>query len=401
MHDSQASPEFIQGAGLMKYLNKLLVFLLIILLSACSNNDDYPTEVNDIIIDETNYENNEIVTSGYLDENYGNSRPYAFRNYFNKVSIIDLTTGVSLNTYLFDEYEIIHQIWNLDNGYIVALVGYENLFSRESRLRMLENNNDFDFSDIEFDDRTFAERNFRFLVFDVNLNILTTTDHSSYVDLGYVKYSNGQVYAYDWVSRSEEGMFGPWDLQRINLLTGESSVVLVDFAPLNIMGFIDNDTAILNGNMGGETGSVFRGILNVNTGEKESFGIDEFIPRAFISNGANWIITEANTRWFGGEITSQVFVLNADTMIGEMVQLIDEDSYWARLGLDGDFIVALDQTDSIFRKYDLNGNVVSEIEIELPVDSNTFEIFPITNEKHLLSIQMLDDVQHLQIIILP
>jgi len=379
----------------MKRFNKLATLLLIIILSACNgdiSDDEYFTE-----IDEQN--NTYNPNNGVLAENFLEPRPHAFSNFFvdvHKVSVVDLTTGDSLNTYTFDEYEKVHQVWNLANGDIVALVGYEDSSAREARLRRLEN----DFSDVgaDFDFLTTAERDFRFVVFDENLNILTSTAHASYMNSGFVKYYNAQVFAYDWVSRSEEEL-GPWDLWRINLLTSESEVMLEDFNPLSILGFIDDKTAIVNG--GGEMTQVFRGTLNVTTGEKESFGIDEFNIRNFASNGTKWLATESNTRWFGGEITSQVFVLNAENMTGELVQLIEEDSYWARLTPDGNFIVAFDQLELIFRKYDLSGNVISEIAVEPPENFNTFEIFPLTNEKHLLSTQILDGVRHFQIINLP
>ena len=383
------------GVRTMKYLKNLMVFIFIVLLSACSVRDYKNvayTEAGVLVNDKTNYD------SDALGENNLDPRPYAFADQ-NKVSLIDVTTGHALDSYTFDEYERVYQIWNLDNGYIVALVGYEDLFSREARLRRLENN--FDLSNIEDDERAIIERNLRFILFDEQMNILTTVNHASFMWQGFVKYSDGQIYAYDWISQSEEEWLGPWDLRRINLLTRESVVMLEEILPLTIMGFMDDNTAIVNGSIGGETGSVFRGTLNVSTGEKKSFGIDEFSPRSFSSNGKDWLATEVNSRWWGGEITSQVFVFNTNSMTGKMVQLVEEDSYWARLTLDGEFIIALDQIESMVRKYDLNGSIINEAKVALPENFNTFEIFPITNEKHLLVTQILDANRHFQIISFP
>ena len=357
--------------------------------------------VNDNIIDDPDSTDYNGTNNNDEDSEFGyegfDQIPYAFFNHsinVNEISLIDLSTADTITSVTFDEYDIVKQIWNLSNGYIVVFVGHEELNARYSRLR--RNEGIFELGDFILDERKPDERNMRIILLDKELNIVNTIAHDDF-RIENINYSNGNIYAFYWVSRDLTNPSSFHDLFKVDLLANEVIVVKENTRPFQIMGFVNEDLAIVSMISGCETGERFIGLKDLNTNENFQFDID-FSPRDFVRLGDKWIITEANTRWFGGEIYSQVYIFDTHSMSGRLIQLIEEDSYWARLTVSGNYIIAVDQLEAVFRKYDLSGNVLSEIGIYLAYNFNWFEIFSLSDYKSLIVTRVLGGKSHFQII---
>jgi len=124
----------------------------------------------------------------------------------------------------------------------------------------------------------------------------------------------------------------------------------------------------------------------------------------FVFNGSSIMFNEVWHHWDQRELMNEVIVFNLENMSSEVIQLGHGDSLWARPSFDENYIVTINENESVFRKYDMNGNIVAETEIVIPFDfdNDSFEIFPLTDEIYAIHIHtsMFADGRHIQMITL-
>ena len=337
--------------------------------------------------------------------------------YVNQVLLLDLTTGELMATYEFDAYEIVKQVWDLGNGYYAAWVGYEPLCDRERRREWILGDWSEEMPDSDF--RTPEELNFRLVIFDSELNpidVLTYTEQLS-TNLTWwsnvVRYVDGELFIYNFVPSVGFDMmyFGwdtdlelPWNFQRMNAHTGETEVLFRAEEDVPLYEFIEDNQILVSSFVYLYDGTSF-GILDIESGEmrfseKNAFSSDGIIltesPRVmFNERFLHWYWDRSNVR-------NEIILLNLEDMSTEVIQLAAGDSFWARPCLKENYIVTLNEVDSVFRKYDLNGNLVAETDIIIPFDFDNFdfEIFPITENIYAIHIHtsMFVGGRHIQII---
>jgi len=293
----------------------------------------------------------------------------------------DMVTGTEHFVYEFSEYEGVERIWELEENVFAVLVGLEDLWVREARLRALEGN--FSTNNIEVDFVPDSERNFRLMLFDNELNRLETLEG----DLGFLRVSHvllrledGNVVAYRW-SHTESGE--DLDLLRMDLRTGEVETLFVGIGDVGftLWEFVGEDLIVLSGRFFDTVpDKMYYGVLDLGTGEIHLAEAGAIMVGQVVENGDSVIFTEVDVRVFDIALFDEVLVFNFQSLEGVVVNLFPEDSLWARLTLDGKYVVTVNLGESIFRKYDLSGSIVAEVPltIDFPERLQDVGIVPLT-----------------------
>ena len=396
----------------MKYIKILISIYILCLLVACNSNEqDQLTLPNDemgeeefIIPDPVGIVRESITDDGLIEALEGLERlPYLTRiseGELLKLATMDLVTGDILATYELAEDEGISFSKRLDNGYFVVRMA--DRFWQEE------------------------ESEFPFIIFAENLVPLETIWFEGDVLpfwMEIVKIVDGQLYIYGW------GWSGGWDdledwilvnieFLRVNIHTGEVEVLFEHGSEMQsyILHQFINETQILTSALttNEATGefSTSVGILDLELGELvDEFELDHFDILSPDSQGSRILLSES--RIAPGRERNEVLVFDIDSRTHKMVSLgfseenLFQESFWARLSLDGDHIVTVNEAESIFRKYNMEGGVVAEVEIEIPVFDyygfeveNNFEIFPISD--FIYAIHIVHQLgRHIQIVNLP
>jgi len=376
---------------------KFFGLLIIAFLVACQSNEVPYTEIGDpeaTEIEVVNNGNSDIQTEDDPDEELVDLEPipYIFRNHItrrnenqltrqdsNQVYLMDLTIGELIAIYDgFDEEDFVNNVWDLGNGYYAVFVGHG--ISSEHHLG------------------TQTERNFRIVIFDENLNHLESLpyDEEEFLFLwsSILRFVNGELYIYGW----EWGIGPLYNFQRINIHTRETETLFQGNQILRLNEFIGEHQILVSEFVPPEYGAAemdFRtlyGVLNLETGIAELFEIEQnYSYEHFIIGGSQAIMTERDPRemFADVDITNKVVIINLEDMSNEVVQLAYGDSFSARLSFDGNDIVTINVTESVFRKYDRNGVIIVEMDLELPAEIsswNPFEIIPVTAQIYVIRI---------------
>jgi len=326
----------------------------------------------------------------------------------NKVFLIDLVTGETVATHEFDEYELVLQIWDFDNGYYAVWVGYEDLWRREWRLRRNEGN--MDTTGIADDDREYEEMNFRFVILDDSLNYVETIPFNAYeaspedntwIGQDIVEFIDDELVIYSFLGAQNPRT----EFIRYNVHTGEFEVLFQNelFADsTRIHQFINDGTVLFTSARIGST-SFYYGVIDLTTEEVHTFETTAFENRRVTVNGAQAIFTPHDYREAGHELSDEVIVFNTVNFSTEIVQLQYEDALWAYLSYDGSQIVTVNHRENSFRVYDKNGEMVSEIPLTetLPTEIANLTIFPISENFYTIHTVERFGPRHLQFVILP
>jgi len=380
----------------MKYVGILALLLMLTLLSGCSRDggNDYDDRA------ETAHVSNEMPQIQIPDEvieEVANLEPVLHLSYeLNEVSLLDVTTGEQVAVYAFDEDEVVERVWDLGDGYYAAWVGEESLWVLAQRLWLEEGNTGM--ADVEFDYRNQSEHHFRIVIFDANLTVLDAVpyDEEELMSLfgSVVRFVNGEFFVYGTHLDSNCFLNAACDFQRINVHTAEIETLLEfeNSQPLISHGFVgDQQMLVTVSNSSGGPGqteapsfSIRYGIFDLETQELQLFEKENFWKLEVIYTDSTMLISGMNTEagWAMGERRGEVIVFDIASMTSEVIQLGYEGDFTMQFSFDGNDIMIINDTESVVRKYDLNGEIVAEVEAGLPSDLNALNthIFPL-NER--------------------
>jgi len=389
----------------------IFLFTFLIFLSACSSDNNEPM-VNNYY----NYENTSLYNDadGYIDDSsvdednksVENLEPNEILKIFNNtfidvnvVTIENIVSGEIFASYEFGEYEIVRQVWDLSGGYFLALVGEEDGWLRESRLRWLED--EFaEVVDIEFDDRTPFERNFRLVLFDNSLNILNTFDDAQLVEFtsdffaGIIQKINNEIIMYNW-SLSYEA---PWDLVVYNVATNTFTRTIQSDNPLPIRNLMNNTDILIAGNLNSgsvESSPLFAfGVLNNTSGSSQvtEISIENFLLQGVQVFENNVLLTEGSGRF--STPSNYVIVGNLTDLTYISVPLRESESRWATLSTDENNILSINHELSELVVTNFDGVILNTFNFEIPNNANIFEIFAIDENEIVIYVEVLHGVRN-------
>lgn len=312
----------------------------------------------------------------------------------NQVILLNLATGQPIKVYDFDEYDVVTSVLDFGNNYYGAWVSNEDLWTRSWRLG-LELPEDHDFS-------YHREHNLKLVIFDHNLVPIDTLYMEEELSLfafdlnkQNTVFENGEL-----ITTTASWVTGNY--QRINIHTGEIEVLVENLENMNIMSLINQDQAIVESWTELENAEL--GILNFQTGEVAPFEIQDFLPNTFILNETTILVKEYKTcwNWRNTGVTDRIMIIDSQSFEIEMIQLEKGDGRWAQPSYDENHIVTVNENESVFRKYDLLGNVVAETGIFIPFNfrNDLFEILPINDEVYAIHIHtsLFDSGRHIQMV---
>ena len=317
-----------------------------------------------------------------------------------KLVMRDLVTWEELATYALADGEHVSFSRELENGYF--LVQISPLFWDEDTPEL------------------------PFIIFDDNLTPVETIWFEGEVlpfPMEIVRLIDEQLYIYGWGWSGDWAEIDDWTLMdteflKVNIHTGEFEVLFVSEGETqnhSLHQFI-NETQILTSRLTTvEATGEFRtriGILDIVLGEfVYEFELDNFA--ILDSDFQDSTVLFSESRIALGRERNEVLIFDTDNRVYQMVSLAASDenffteSFRARLSLDGNHIVTINEGASVFRKYDVDGMLVAEVEIEIEAFNyygfeieNNFEIFPLTDK--IYAIHILHDLgRHIQMINLP
>lgn len=381
----------------MKYIKVLTLLFTFILLSACNGTEttDDDGGISGTLTNEVGmFESPEnlqfvgnvvvpIADDRIMAELAGLApMPYLIRDWENdqrfQLLLMDLTTGDTLAIHKTGELGATERIWNLNDGHYVV----ESL--------------DIDSWSSEL------------VIFDKNLNLLAElpydTEALPLLLTSALRIVEGELFVYGLGLNENWATESTTDLQRVNVHTGEIESLFEIDGSLTLHQFIDDNRILFIKQLTDwEAGQVHThyGILDLETGETSTFERENFAPGEVDVRGSKVLIGE---RHVTDQVRNEVIVFDSEEMTSQFIQLEDEESLHAHLSFDGHHIVTINEEASVFRKYDLNGERVAEIEIEFPSEGDGvgfFEIFPITEQVYAIHTFEFPGGRHIQFIMLP
>ena len=302
------------------------------------------------------------------------------------VILIDLLTGNELTEFSVESGQIIWSIFDFGNGYFGALL------SNLTDGGMMWNMND--------DSVTHDEENWRYLIFDAELNIvddILITDENLQSLTGhfttYVSYQGGELIIY-YITHLEAQ-----NIYRYNAHTGTTEIFLeiVDdtlfFGDIHMM---PSRYLVFRGTRLDDEINVYYGFVDLGDNEMTIFSESSFRATSnlngLIVSGSHLLINEdfSAPMMGGGNVLTvergEVLVAHAETGNNYVVQLEGAESVWARLSMDGNHIVTVDETGNYFRKYEIsNGNLVYEVRLDVKIHTGwALEIISLTENMYVM-----------------
>jgi len=323
----------------------------------------------------------------------------------NEISLINLITGEELANFEFGEEYDIMQIWVLEDEYFVVdlwITSFATGGISHSEL-------------VVFNDRLEIIKR---LPYDIEMELEQTLSSA------VLRFVDGNLFAYLLESRHSQlrELVNPL---RINMHTFEVEVFENVNEYFGIMHkFIDNNQIFVTETEvfwdEGRVSSRY-GILDLENESTQFFEKEDFRYGNLDFKGEQVLIGEM--RSLDLSMLSEVTLFNFESMTSKGIALEGEESAWARFAYDENYIVTVNEEASAFRKYDVYGRLVTEVEIEMPttisgVDeftqqstphfSKEFEIFSLTPKIYVILTTIsftspgafLSDY-HLQLVILP
>jgi len=199
------------------------------------------------------------------------------------------------------------------------------------------------------------------------------------------------------------------DFVRVNLNTGEIEVLFEVNDSMRFRGFIeDNQVFISDQITDWDAGRVHTqyGILNLETGKIQLFERQGFAEGHIDLHDKKVLMTEQHVTEV---VNNEVIVFDSADLSSQFISLENRESMWARFSYDGNHIVTVNEETAFFRKYDFNGNIISEVNIEIStavegiseIVINAFEIFPLTENIYTIHSLGFPVERHIQFIRLP
>ena len=366
----------------MRSLKIIPAIFVLLMMVSCNNSEEQNftvDEISGVIINENieNYEIYEVITNEI--EAY---KMLDVRD--NILMLIDVATGQADVIYEFEENSWIHNFWRLENRYFVVFIEELNFNSQESIQGI----------------------GGVFVIFDYSHNLIKNLDYDfenvPQANLSLLKFYNNELFLY--------GRSWPEDwnnpityLQRVNLHTGEVINLFEIDTNLQLYRFI-NDEGILvfEQTTDWNTGRVNAryGILNISDGSVELFERAGFARGDVDINNQKILIAE---RHVTVEVNNEVLLFNFEDLTTQYIGLDGRESLWARFSYCRENIVTINEEYSVLRKYNLLGELVAEVEIDLPTEVSgvdeipddelywheigySFDIFPITENIYAVHI---------------
>ena len=400
----------------MKYIKVLIGLFAIVSLSACNTNDE-------IVGEPENFKSTGIIVLPVTDEEIieelevVGSVPHIILDE-NQVLLLDLTTGeriaiYELNENMFEHYDFTENV--LENYYFS-----ENIYVNFGETWILGSSYyavevissglwDFEAGDFEIYPET------RIIIFDKNLNPIEVLAYDAeelpLLFDSVLRFVDGNLFVYglEWNGNTE--VESTINFLRVNVHTGEVETLFAMEDWLSFHEFISDHHIFISSQTtdwnAGRVNTKY-GVLDLETGDIQSFEREGFARGHVEFHGSKVLIAE---RHVTVEVGNEIIVFNLEDMSNKFIELEDEESMWARFSFDGNYIVTINETASVFRKYDMNGTMIAEVDIEHPSGSDTvdimgvdFKILPITEQTYAIHMHIdsiLTTESHLQFITLP
>jgi len=358
---------------------KILIVYLILLtsLSACSSHEK---TISNIYVFEVTTPELENFPS--YETEFNNLILVERENYINLEDVITGDIKYSINL----DNKLVHQTWAIDNEYYLLFLGHfnpRNFYASFSNFNLLLLDNKLNIID-EFE--------FDYLQF-LNLNDVIFQIQDNEIYLIGKEFDNNHDNQYS-------------QLIRYNIKTQEITNLVKINRSYSLHTQVSEDLLfITNQNTDWARGRVdlIYGVLNIRTGniynfERKGFGkshrVEVFDNTVLIPEGRSTT-----------EINNEIILFNFDTMMSSFISMPDDESGNARFSFDGHYIVTVNQSLNLFRKYNFDGEIVfekslfipeqprnltnlSEIEIEQSEIYYDFEIFAISEYKYSIHIRI-------------
>jgi len=378
-----------------------LVAMMLFVLVACNNGNEY-VEKDDLSTPET-----EAPVVGVDTESSENSSeddriilgkmPHLVRGADNfHVTLIDVLTGAELGEFTVESGQNIWDFFDFGNGYFGALVS--NNVDDDGNSLWIVNEDTEDDQLTPGGDVLHDEENWRYLVFDAELNVVNEiliTDENLQSWNGHftthVMYHDGGLVVY-YITH-----LAPQIIYSYNAYTGITDVFLeVDDDTL----FFSDIYMMPSGHMAfratriNDEVDVHYGFIDLDTVEISLFSESNFRPSSNLNglsvSGSSLLINEdfAAPTMGGGNVLSvdrgEVLVANIETGDDYAVRLNGKESAWASLSIDGNYVVTVDATGNYFRKYEIvSGNLINEVRLDAEIRTGWWlEIIPISESKY-------------------
>ena len=206
--------------------------------------------------------------------------------------------------------------------------------------------------------------------------------------------------------------------QRVNVHTGEIEDLFEIEVSLRLHKFVNEHQIFISDQtvdwVAGRVHTHY-GILDLQSGETHLFNREDFAIGSLDFKDLKVLISNNPSLEF---YSQEVVIFDFENMTSELISLEEKDVFSTRFSYDGHHFVTINGEESVFRKYDLSGVLVVELELDLPrtiigvsetfedeIFHYGFEIFPISEDTYVLHINVLGTYfgndHHIQIITIP
>jgi len=384
----------------MKLLKFMLSLLSASILLGCSTVEEIPE--NNVEVPQASVPSDEVDSN---EENVPTlEEEFQVFRLNHQLSLINLMTGEEVAAYEFLEEEWIEHLWELEDGYFAVFVQEEDLVERGFRL-------DVDWSELE--SKGIPSR---FVVLDSSLNVVVSEifTEEGFEEAGlsigmhssYLTFVDGELFLYGELRQAGSGI-GTGEIIRHHVQTGETEMLVQhqeDFN-LNILGFL-NESQLAVYAFSGMDPNVFLhyGILNLDSREFQLLERRTSGPLEITFNNPYFLILEnPELRAFDFfNFQDEIVVANLQTLEEAVVPVEEGDSGWARLTLDQDGIVSVNEELEVLRVYGLDGEILAETPLseDLPDFVTRRELFLLGTDAFAIAFLDSDQNRHVQVIAL-
>ena len=370
----------------MKYIFTTMLIFLISFVTGCaeSGNSGFYDSVSDKYDqhqpDESQPDNIDESQNDEIEESIlENTKPYIMIER-NTLFIRDLKTWSLVFTHTFEEFDLFNSAVILENDYFV--ISGRNYSSFELAWQeWWANNHDWpeeddygNFIDFTLPEDEDSEFIFSYSIFDEKFNFVDSFLFGNNFNVLFFKYENNELIVYGNNIELNDTGGTEWIFYRKNLATGVMDELFRLHDEISMLALIGNchflgvsDNISFGEQIGQEFSPLFRdvnfGLINIETGAKNFFTVENFGRGHTDVVDSQMLISEMGA--FNLEQTNRVILFDIEAETYEVIQLLPNDSHVARLSLDGNHIVTTNLAENLFRKYDLEGNVLFETAIEI------------------------------------
>lgn len=316
-----------------------------------------------------------------------------------KLAMLNLITGDIMASYDIPEDALVNFIKDLENGYfVVHLIPW---FFHEN------------------------VPDFPFIIFDETLTpvetILFDGETLPFI-MDVMKLVDGELFVYGWGWTGDWSGWEDWEdwshvgneFLRVNIHTNEVEILFesdyeTSTRASTLHKFINSTQILTSALTTVEATGAFSttvGILDLDIGELiYEFELDSFAILNSDFRASKILFSESLIA--PGRERNEVLIFDIESWDHQMVSLgfnnenVLQESFWARLSFDGNHVVTVNIEESVFRKYDIKGVVVAEVEIETGIlKSGDVDIHPLNDNIYAIHMWNLLG-RHIQIINVP